>query len=84
MITLNIITDNADRIQARNPTDVEVYIGAMEDYEHFDLGGVRWKLPKGMLEDLLTLFTSSPEPSPAAADAVDAPPRPSAPSAPQS
>jgi hypothetical protein len=56
MITLNITTESDEHLRSRDPRSVEVYVGAMESYEHFDLGGIHWKLPTGMVEDLLNLF----------------------------
>lgn len=48
-----MITINIDGVGHTDPDNVEVYVGAMESYEHFDIGGIHWKLPTGMVVDLL-------------------------------
>ncbi len=56
MLTVNIQNQESGFIQSTNPQSVEVYIGAMESYEHFNLGGVKWKLPTAMVEDLIEAY----------------------------
>jgi hypothetical protein len=55
MITINAVVNDGP-VRLSEPQSVEVYVGAMESYEVFHLGGVRWKFPTGMVEDLLTEF----------------------------
>lgn len=59
MLTINSTDSNNQPHRISNPTSVEVYIGAMMSYEHFDLGGVHWKLPTGMVLDLIEVYQKS-------------------------
>lgn len=52
MITVNITKGNTPT-SVNEPDYVEVYGGALIAYEIYDLGGIRWKFPTKMIEDLI-------------------------------
>ncbi len=56
MLTVNIDNEETGHVKSTDPQRVEIYIGAMDDYEHYDIGGVHWKFPLGMVEELTTQY----------------------------
>jgi hypothetical protein len=53
LISLNVHDQHGQYTNSHNPTSLELYVGAMEEYETFQFGCVKIRLPGGLVDQIL-------------------------------
>lgn len=52
LTTLNVHADDGTEFRVCNPTEVELYVGALEAYETFTFCGTEFRLPAALVAQI--------------------------------